>query len=330
MIYDLGNRQWDIPQLRILLENILPEKSIITNFEITYRFSHIGVRTISINARELIEEDASQRLILISFDDITKEKSKAELLEQAVQRRTAELEALNKELLAFAYISSHDLQEPLRKILIFTGRILNEEQKNLTPKAKDYFDRIQDAAQRMQKLIEDLLAFSRLNSTEKIFENIDLKTIANEVKDELKDIINEKNATIEIADLSTVGVIPFQFRQLLQNLISNALKFSRKDVAPYIVISSLVVEGKSVSGVTLVPDNKYYHICIKDNGIGFKPEYKDKIFEVFQKLHTLKDYSGKGIGLAIVKKIVENHQGIITATGVVDKGAIFDIYLPIL
>lgn len=329
LIYELGNRQWDIPRLRTLLEKILPEKSIIKDFEITHHFSSIGERTMRLNAHELIEEGTSQKLILISIEDITKAKSRSIELETAVAKRTSELQAINKELQAFAYVSSHDLQEPLRKIITFSGRILKEENKNLSAKGKDHFRRVQDAAERMQKLIEDLLSFSRVNTSDRVFEDIDLRGIIKEVKTELKETIKQKHATIEATKLCPVRVIPFQFRQLMQNLIGNALKFSRTGVAPHIVISSRVIKGTSVHSVGLLPEKQYCHISVKDNGIGFEPEYKDRIFEVFQKLHGKEVYAGTGIGLAIVKKIVENHGGIVTATGVLNKGAKIDIYLPI-
>ncbi len=244
------------------------------------------------------------------------------------EKRAAELIIANKELLAFAYISSHDLQEPLRKIQTFVSIILENEDKNLSDSGKYNFQRMQLAAGRMQQLIDDLLAFSRINTIDHKFEKTNLSTIIDEVIAELKDTIQEKNATIESSELCPAYIIPFQFRQLMYNLISNALKFSNPDVSPHIMIKSNIVKGSISNNEKLSNEKNYCHIIIKDNGIGFEPHFSERIFEVFQKLHSKEVYEGTGIGLAIVKKITENHNGIITATGELMKGATFDIYIP--
>ena len=161
---------------------------------------------------------------------------------------------MNKELEAFTYVSSHDLQEPLRKIQAFAIRILETENQHLSEKGKDYFNRMQTAASRMQKLIEDLLAFSRLNIAERKFENTDLNKIVEEVKTELKEIIEEKHATIEATELCEVNLIPFQFRQLMHNLISNALKFSKPEHPPHITIKSRIVKGSKLNEEKLLSE----------------------------------------------------------------------------
>jgi len=244
------------------------------------------------------------------------------------EKQAEELRIANKELLAFTYISSHDMQEPLRKMQAFISIILKEEKETLSDSGKDYFQRIQSSAERMQKLIIDLLAFSRINETDRKFEKTELSTIIDDVKDELKDTIKDKNATIEAVELCSANIIPFQFRQLIYNLISNALKFSRANIQSQITIKSTIVKGNKLNIETLSPEKDYCHITIKDNGIGFEPHFSEHIFGVFQKLHSKEEYMGTGIGLAIVKKIVENHKGIITATGELNKGATFDIYIP--
>jgi len=141
-------------------------------------------------------------------------------------------------------------------------------------------------------------------------------------------VIEEKNAKIDSSNLCTASIIPFQFRQLMYNLLSNALKFSKQDVPAHIMITSTMIKGREESTVALLPEKKYCHIVVKDNGIGFNPEYSERIFDVFQKLHLKEEYIGTGIGLAIVKKIVDNHNGVIYATGEPDKGATFNIYIP--
>ncbi|MCW3120935.1 MAG: hypothetical protein JWQ38_427 [Flavipsychrobacter sp.] len=267
--------------------------------------------------------------------DITKQKLFEEELSRQVQERTKELgyknielEKMNDELKSFAYVSSHDLQEPLRKIQTFSDRILEKEHHNLSDTGKDYFSRMQNAAKRMQTLIEDLLAYSRTNSAERIFETTDLNQVVKEVKDDFKDVLQTKHATIKADKLCEANIIPFQFRQLMQNMVSNALKFSSPDRDPVITISAEVATGSALHQPRLSDKKNYCHITIADNGIGFEPEYNERIFEIFQRLHSVSEYQGTGIGLAIVKKIVENHNGLITATSELDKGAVFDIYLP--
>ena len=281
----------------------------------------------------------------LTYQNNEKEKRAAELIianqelafqNEEKEKRAAELIIANKELLAFTYISSHDLQEPLRKIQIFISIILRNENENLSEGGKHNLERTQLAAGRMQQLIDDLLAFSRISTTELKFEKTNLNLILEEVKADLKEVINEKKAIIETAELGTVNIIAFQFQQLLYNLISNALKFSKTDVPSRIVLSSRIEKGSKLTsqnplikeGRSLSPAKNYCHITVSDNGIGFEPHFSERIFGVFQKLHGKEVYGGTGIGLAIVKKIVENHNGIITATSELNKGATFDIYFP--
>ncbi|HEY3386196.1 MAG TPA: PAS domain S-box protein [Saprospiraceae bacterium] len=256
--------------------------------------------------------------------------SESQLKNKAAQiaEKVIELQRANKELEAFTYVSSHDLQEPLRKIQTFAGRILEGEHQHLSEKGKDMFRRMQEAGQRMQALIQDLLAFSRVNSTERIFEKANLNEIIEQVKREFKEIIEEKKATIEVSEMCKANIIRFQFRQLMQNLISNSLKFSRSDTPPRIIIKDEMAKGIELNHPKLIAEKDYCHITFMDNGIGFEPEFSEKVFEVFQKLHTRDEFAGTGIGLAIVKKIVENHEGIITATSELTKGTKFDIYIP--
>jgi light-regulated signal transduction histidine kinase (bacteriophytochrome) len=221
------------------------------------------------------------------------------------------------------------LQEPLRKIQTFASQILEKEFENLSNNGKDKFQRMQNAAQRMQTLINDLLSYSRTNVQERVFEKTDLSKIVDEVKEDLKEEIEQKNATIENCENCEANIIPFQFRQLLYNLVSNSLKFSNPEMPIIIKISSEIVKGAALENKKLEKDADYCHIKVSDNGIGFEQQYSSKIFEVFQRLHGKLDYTGTGIGLAIVKKIVDNHNGIITATGEKNKGATFDIYIPV-
>jgi len=256
----------------------------------------------------------------------------AEIAEQyaAIEKQANDLMVKNKELDAFTYISSHDLQEPLRKIQTFANLILSSEADNLSENGKMKFQRILYSANRMRQLIHSLLTFSRtnINDRERQFEEVDLATVIEDLKEVLSENISEKQAIIETKLQGCVCVIPFQFTQLLQNLIANAIKFARPDVPPHITISNTIVKGSQLQHDKLSKDQDFCHITFKDNGIGFEPKFSEKIFDVFQKLHDRDAYEGTGIGLAIVKKIIDNHSGLITATGQPDMGAQFDIYLP--
>ena len=246
----------------------------------------------------------------------------------ALEERNKDLQKTNEELSSFAYVASHDLQEPLRKIQIFSKRIIESEMDVLSETGKDYFDRMKNAAERMQHLIEDLLAYSRTGSMTRKFETFHLSEIIEEVKEHLHDEIILKNATIVAEDLCECTVIRFQFRQLLHNLFSNSLKFSSPDRLPVITVTSNIEEGYKLDQPLLEPDKKYCHIVITDNGIGFNPEFSEQIFGLFQRLHGKSEFPGTGIGLSICKKIIENHHGVITADGNPGKGARFDIYIP--
>ncbi|MET7256931.1 PAS domain-containing sensor histidine kinase [Dyadobacter fermentans] len=257
-------------------------------------------------------------------------------LETKVQERTqqllvanSELVRTNMELAQFAYVASHDLQEPLRKIQTFATRILETERDNLSERGKDYFNRMQASSTRMQQLIVDLLAFSRANVAEKHLENIDLNLVLQNVKEQLGDVIQAGNAVIKSDVLPVREVITYQFEQLFMNLITNALKFTGPDRTPVIEIRSGEVPGGAIPLAEADATRLYQYISFTDNGIGFDPQYKDRIFQVFQRLHNRSAYEGTGIGLAICKKIVENHKGLIDAVGKPGVGATFIIYLPV-
>ena len=269
-------------------------------------------------AKPQLNQDGEIQMWVGSSTDIHDQKEFTNDLERLVVERTNELAqnvkdlaSMNKELQSFAYISSHDLQEPLR-----------------TDDGKEYFNRMQNAAMRMQALINDLLAYSRTTISERKYEPTDLNKLITEVKMDLKEELAQYKATLESDELCTLNIIPFQFRQLLQNLISNSLKFSVEDREPYISISSEKKLGSELELERLLPNTNYCHLRISDNGIGFDEKYSSRIFELFQRLHGKDKFQGTGIGLAIVKKIVDNHDGYITAHGKPNQGATFDIYLP--
>jgi PAS domain S-box-containing protein len=273
---------------------------------------------------------------VIAFSKVTRDLTEKKLADDALkasamelQEKNRVLEAMNQELASFAYVSSHDLQEPLRKIQTFASRIVESEAENLSPKGKDYFSRMQNAAHRMQTLIEDLLAYSRTNTTEKNFEQADLNVILEEVKNDLKEAIDEKGAVITSAPLPQLEIVRFQVRQLLTNILGNAIKFSKPGCRPEVFITVGIVSGDKIGGLLVHTNKQYHHIAIRDNGIGFEPEHKHKIFEVFQRLHGRAEYGGTGIGLAICKKIMDNHHGMVAAESEPDQGATFHLYFPV-
>ena len=282
------------------------DELVIANEELAYQNQEKQKR-----AEELIIANTE-----LAFQNIEKEKRANELL------------IANKEIESFTYISSHDLQEPLRKIQSFSGRIFVEEYDNLSAMGKYYVERTKLSALHMQTLINDLLAYSRTNTMQRKFVSSDLNLIVKEAMEMLKEDLIEKQANIEVHPLNTVDIIPFQFRQLIQNLISNSLKFCPSELKPHIVIKSDFIKYDPTSTKKFHLKLDHYHICIADNGIGFESQFKNKIFEMFQRLHHKSDFEGTGIGLTIARKIVENHNGIITATGKINKGATFNIYLP--
>lgn len=264
--------------------------------------------------------------VLIIIHDLTEIKNasiKLKQLNDTLMQKNEEFERSNQELASFSYIASHDLQEPLRKIQTFSIRIKEKEEENLSVEGKAYLQRMFSACERMQNLIDDLLTFSRTNSIPKDFENIDLNELIKQIKVDLEDSLKDKQAILLVDQLPTIHVIPYQFKQLLENLILNSLKYHKPDTSPVIKITAQKVDvpvGETVK--------TFQQISISDNGIGFEQEYATKIFELFQRLHGKHEYPGTGLGLAICKKIVQNHNGMIKAEGKPGQGATFSIFLP--
>ena len=257
-------------------------------------------------------------------------ETKVNLLNKQLIENINRLKASNDELERFAYVASHDLQEPLRKIIIFSDQLSIKYAPILKDEGNDFIERIMKASERMRVLIKNILSFSRSAANSDAFEETDLRHLLDGILSDLEISIQQKNAIIRIGHLPSLKIIPGQFRQLFQNLIINSLKFCREDEAPDIEIYAEKLRGMPSPGIKheLYKDD-YYNIYIKDNGIGFEQKYADDIFTLFKRLNSYDKFEGTGIGLSICKKIVEQHSGSISAMSKVNEGTTFVISLPI-
>ncbi len=280
--------------------------------------SHLRVKS------KMFTTPNGDKILIGATRDITEEYEKTQIIEE----RNIELEKTVKELTEFNHVASHDLQEPLRKIQTFISRIEDKELDKLSDNGKAYFERIKSAASRMRILIDDLLQYSRTSRSKNDFEKVNLNEVIENTLIELSEPIKEKKASIEIKKLPKIKGVVFQLNQLFTNLISNSLKYSKEDLSPTIEINSKKVSSKTDSKIPENDKRKFYRISFTDNGIGFEQEHSEKIFNLFQRLHGKTDYPGTGVGLAICKKIVDNHKGYIFAESTPEKGATFLLYLP--
>jgi len=255
-------------------------------------------------------------------------EQKVKLLNEQLVQNNAHLKAVNEELDQFAYIASHDLQEPLRKIMVFSDKILMKE--NMDEETEKYFRKIISASKRMQRLINDLLAFSRQSTSPSDFKRADLNVLLKEVIAGLDIEIEKNNAQVYVDKLPVIWAVPGLMRQLFHNLISNAIKFRKKSMEPIVSIKAEIVNKPGVMvGPRAHTDRMKCEIRICDNGIGFDPKYADEIFMVFKRLHSFHDFEGSGVGLSICKKIIEKHHGSIIAQSEPGKGSTFTIRLPV-
>ncbi len=351
LLYDLGNRQWDIPALRKLLEKILPENTSIEGYEVEHDFADIGQKTMLLNARRISLQANKTQTVLLAIEDITERKRAEEelgqyrdRLEELVEGRTAELaraiedlerevterkqaeERLkrtledlarsNRELEQFAYVASHDLQEPLRMVASFTQLLAKRYQGKLDADADDFIGYAVEGANRMQKLIQDLLSYSRLGTQGKEFQPTNCETVLDKALENLQAAIEETGAVITHDPLPTVMADEAQLLQLFQNLLSNAIKFHGEE-SPRVHVSAEEKDGNWV-------------FSVKDNGIGMDPKYFELVFVIFQRLQARDEYPGTGIGLAITKRIVHRHGGKIWAESEPGKGSTFFFTIPIV
>jgi PAS domain S-box-containing protein len=359
-IADISHWYWNIRENKLMYSMNLYRLLGCSNneFEPTFenflRFVHPSDRHLLVEQRQKSETDltpsmtffrvrrkdgeqryfkAISKLITDNFGNSFSIGINADITEQykkdrIITEKVADLERSNKQLSAFSHIASHDLQEPLRKVQTFISRIRNSDLQLLPENVRDYISGIKKETIRMQKFITDLLLYARASKADKTFEVADLNEILENSKRELSHMIEEKNAIINTAsDLPILNVIPFQIQQLFSNLISNSIKYSKPDINPIIDVISETVQAKDVPGAT-GENERFYKITFNDNGIGFDQQYAEKIFTLFYRLHSNKDYTGTGIGLAICRIIMDNHKGLIYANGRPREGSSFSVYLP--
>ena len=312
LIYDLGNKQWDIPKLRELLDEVLTKKQDFMNYEMEHNFQQIGQKSMLLNAKRIFRKDIGTETILLAIEDIT-ERKKAE---EEIKQYSFELERSNTELEYFAYVASHDLQEPLRMVASYTKLLEKKYTDKLDDNAKEYINFAVDGAVRMQALINDLLDYSRVGAKKKEITKINCKSVINRILTNMKDVITTSNAQVKFDKFPEIYGDEVQIERLFQNLISNSIKF-HSDKPPIIEIE------------TKEEDSNLCLFSFKDNGIGFEKEFSEKIFQIFQRLHTKQKYTGTGIGLAVCKKIVEIHGGRIWVDSEIGKGSTFYFTLPL-
>lgn len=304
-------------------------KAILKNKDVYNREASITtkdgiIRQLETYGKVLRDNNGMVEKVIGTTRDVTRIREYEKSLEEKIQ----ELNRSNTELEEFAYIASHDLQEPLRKLTTFSERLQSKFAPCLGKEGLVYLDRIVAATENMRILIENLLEFSRTARSGKHFTSVSLAKLLAEVEADLELQIEETGTKIIADPLPTLDVIPSQIKQLFNNLLSNAVKFRNKQQQAVITISTEKLPGSEKSMYYLKNEKSYYKITIKDNGIGFEKEYAEKIFQIFQRLHGRTEYPGSGIGLAICKKIVENHSGVIFATGNIGDGAAFTVILP--
>lgn len=290
-------------------------------FKSEFRYlSSAGYKVIESTGKVFYTEEGAPATLIGTIQDITERKR----FEESLVQKSLDLEHSNAQLQEFAYVASHDLKEPLRKIGMFSNIILSTDWDNLSDSTKINFEKINTAAKRMQQLIEGILSYSSLTAKVQK-EPYPLQQALQEAIDSLEFKIKDSHADIEYEPLPAVPVVAFQMQQLFLNLISNALKFSRKGIPPHIRISNREVDSIH----RLDNPGKHIEISVQDNGIGFSKEASDKVFGLFKRLHTRSDYEGSGVGLAICKKIVENHGGTIWAVSEEGVGTTFSFTLPL-
>jgi len=303
------------------VKDAIAEAFITGQYECEYRFQRSGHEKVIWSLGKVEFRNNEPYRMMGTVQDITEMKR----MEKQLLQKSKELAQSNESLRQFAFVASHDMKEPLRKIMMFADLVLGNESKNLSPKSIGYLQKMQSAGKNLYEMVEDILSFSLLEAQEEKHD-VDLNNVIKQVTDTLDETIHEKKAQITYKDLPRAVIIASQFRQLFQNLVANSLKFQEKGRRPEIIITGKITETPSIpinSGAT-----KFLEMSITDNGIGFAEDMKGKIFELFNRLHSKSEFEGTGLGLSISKRIVENHNGVITASSSPGMGAVFVIVIP--
>jgi len=320
LLYEVGNHQWDIPKLRELLEDILPRNEQFHDFEVEHDFPNIGRRTMLINARRLRQREPATELILLAIEDITERKRMMKsLVRQAARERKLKesLERQVAELDAFTHSVAHDLKEPLRAIAAFSQFVLEDYADRLDEQGREYLLKVAGAAVRMKTLIDDLLTLSRASRQPAPPSRVDVGRLVREVTEEMGPTIDANGATVEVQKrLPDVLAESSQVKQIFADLLGNALKFN-DGKRPSVKIGVRATEGGMAT------------FCVQDNGIGIDPQYHERIFGIFQRLHRREEYEGTGTGLAIVKRLVEIFGGRTWVESELGAGATFLFTLPL-
>lgn len=317
---------WSAPEERALMEaryHDVRKNGALVVYETIARFPDGSKQYVASRLGPIMDGDRCVGTVLITRN-VTQERLAEEAkrrAEQQVREYMVQLERSNRELERFASVASHDLQEPLRKIQAFCDRLRERFGESLTDIGRDYLARVIDAAKRMQDLINDLLMFSRLSTKEKTHSRVNLNKIAKTVLSDLEVRLEETHGKVHVGELPTLEADAVHMRQLLQNLIGNALKFSRPDVPPVVHVTAETV-GREDDGSGMI------RLKVADNGIGIEPRYHERIFGIFERLHGRGKYEGTGVGLAVCRKIAEQHHGSIEVSSVVGEGTTFTILLP--
>jgi signal transduction histidine kinase len=312
VLFALGDGQWDIPPLRDMLANKLPAETQLEDIDVDEVFPGIGRKIMHLNARLVSRAAGAPRSILLAIEDVTEQRAN----ERRLTAQRLELQRSNAALEQFASVASHDLQEPLRKIVSFGERLNTAAGPLLDGDARHHLERILSAAGRMRTLISGLLAYSQVTTRVHPFVATDLNGVAREVLVDLETSIADAGGRVEVGPLPVIEADALQMRQLLQNLLTNAIKYRGLNRPPVVHLSA--TNGGNNCTIT-----------VADNGIGFQAEHAEKIFKMFERLHGRTQYEGCGIGLAICRKIAERHGGTIDATSVAGEGATFTVTLPV-
>lgn len=321
--FEIANSQWNIPGFKTQIINTLQNKTVLENFKLEIEFEGIGKKIMNVSARQLSGSE-NVGILLIALLDITEIHSAYELFEA----KNLELQE-NKQLLqTFALAATNNILDPLQKIQMLGRRIFDKE-ISLSQSSMHYMQRIVFSAENMEKLIEDLILYSKISFLTKEYKRTDLNLIIKKNLHNLKNIIKQKKAVVNVAPLPQLEVIPNQIHQLFTNILSNAIQYSKDDVTPEIHIEINLASANEIIDIGGDPVISFAKISVSDNGIGFDKQYEKQIFDPFFRLHNNDQYIGSGLGLTLVKKIVHSHHGYISASSKIHEGTKFDIFIPV-